>query len=77
MKLIITDLAPFSIHVDTEAALRKTAVSDEVLTELNHADVWVFACPLYVDGIPSHLLSCLMQLQKAGEPPKKQLSTEL
>lgn len=55
----------------TEAALRKAAVSDEVLTELNHADVWVFACPLYVDGIPSHLLSCLMQLQKAGRASKK------
>lgn len=48
-----------------ETGLCKTAVSEEILTALIHADVWVFAYPLYVDGIPSHLLSCLMQLQKS------------
>ncbi len=33
---------------------------------LQSADAWVFAFPLYVDGIPSHLLSCLIQLEEAG-----------
>jgi len=28
-------------------------------------DAWVFAYPLYVDGIPGHLLSCLIQLEEA------------
>jgi hypothetical protein len=31
------------------------------LTECN---VLVFAFPLYVDGIPSHLLNCLRKLEK-------------
>ncbi len=41
------------------------AVSREVIEELAGADAWVFAYPLYVDGIPGHLLSCLIQLEEA------------
>ena len=33
---------------------------------LQNAGAWVFACPLYVDGLPSHLLACLMELEKQG-----------
>ncbi|MCI5655394.1 MAG: hypothetical protein SOT80_03645 [Candidatus Pseudoruminococcus sp.] len=43
----------------------KSVVSEEQLKILNSAEAWVFAYPLYVDGIPSHLLSCLVQLEKA------------
>ena len=41
-----------------------TDVSDKAKAELNTADAWVFAFPLYVDGIPGHLLSCLAQLEE-------------
>ncbi len=41
------------------------AVSDEVIQELTGTDAWVFAFPLYIDGIPGHLLSCLIQLEEA------------
>jgi len=41
------------------------AVSKEVIEELARTDVWVFAYPLYVNGIPGHLLSCLIQLEEA------------
>ncbi len=41
------------------------AISKEVIEELSKADAWVFAYPLYVDGIPGHLLSCLIQLEEA------------
>ncbi|HHV32443.1 MAG TPA: hypothetical protein GXX74_08605 [Clostridiales bacterium] len=34
------------------------------LEELAQQDAAVFAFPLYVDGIPSHLVSCLLQLEK-------------
>ncbi len=37
----------------------------EAIEELVKADAWVFAFPLYVDGIPGHLLSCLVQLVEA------------
>ncbi len=42
-----------------------SAVSKEVIEELSGTDAWVFAYPLYVDGIPGHLLSCLIQLEEA------------
>lgn len=41
------------------------AVSKEVIAELSRSDAWVFAFPLYIDGIPGHLLSCLIQLEEA------------
>lgn len=48
-----------------EIALHTAMVLEDIIKELREADVWVFAYPLYVDGIPGHLLSCLMQLEKA------------
>lgn len=54
--------------------LHTAEVSKEIISELEKADVWVFAYPLYVDGIPGHLLSCLMQLEKAGlDNPKRHI----
>ena len=47
-----------------DAALHTSAVSEDVWQTLKSAEVWVFAYPLYVDGIPGHLLSCLMQLEQ-------------
>lgn len=49
-----------------QLGFRSSAVSEEVIEELSAADAWVFAYPLYVDGIPGHLLSCLVQLEEAG-----------
>lgn len=69
-------LADLKLHMGSQAVftdieLCKNSVSEELLTELARTDVWVLACPLYVDGIPSHLLSCLIQLEKAGLSSKK------
>lgn len=49
----------------TETALHTSDISEDVWEKLKSADVWVFSYPLYVDGIPGHLLSCLLQLEKA------------
>lgn len=49
----------------TELAFHTAAVSDDALAKLRESDVWIFACPLYVDGIPAHLLSCLIALENA------------
>lgn len=43
------------------------------MKELDGADVWVFAYPLYVDGIPSQLLSCLVQLEKTPVSNRKKV----
>lgn len=55
-----------------EAALHHTAVSEETLSELQNADAWVISCPLYVDGIPGHLLSCLAALEKYNREKSNQ-----
>lgn len=48
-----------------EVGLHSATISEKVKEELNTAEAWVFAFPLYVDGIPAHLLSCLVQLEEA------------
>lgn len=46
--------------------LRKAAApTPDQMEELASADAWLFAFPLYVDGIPGHLLYVLRELEKA------------
>ena len=49
-----------------EEGLHKASVPEEVFANLRDADAVVFAYPLYVDGIPAHLLSCLVQIGRAS-----------
>lgn len=49
----------------TEIKMRKTSVAEETAEELKAMEALVFSFPLYVDGIPAHLLSCLIQLETA------------
>lgn len=51
-----TEIVNFNFQADT--------ISKDVISELAKTDAWVFAYPLYVDGIPGHLLSCLIQLEE-------------
>lgn len=62
---LLTDLKSFlSREADLiDVGLNKAIISEKILEELKNADALVFAYPLYVDGIPAHLLSCLMQLE--------------
>lgn len=48
-----------------EFGFHSSSVSTETIDELTSTDAWVFAFPLYVDGIPGQLLSCLIQLEEA------------
>jgi len=41
----------------------KPQISQQDLAQLAACDTLVFAFPLYVDGIPSHLLRCLSQME--------------
>lgn len=50
--------------------LNKPKVSEETIELLKKMNVLVIAFPLYVDGLPSHLLSCLVQLQSVNFPQK-------
>lgn len=53
-----TEVMEFGFHTG--------AVTEEEVEALNQADVFVFSFPLYVDGIPGHLLSCLAGLEEAS-----------
>ena len=58
--------------VCTEIALHtKGAVTDAAISELLEADALALAFPLYVDGVPSHLLAELYEMQHllAGRKP--------
>lgn len=46
--------------------LRVSTMSPDIIEEFNQFDALVFAFPLYVDGIPSHLLSCLCEIETYG-----------
>lgn len=46
-----------------EYSFKKPQLSIKEMQPLVECDVLVFAFPLYVDAIPSHLLSCLIQLE--------------
>lgn len=50
--------------------LNRPHISDEDITRLNSCDVWVFAFPLYVDAVPSQLVSCLCEIEKKTDKNK-------
>lgn len=63
---VIVDELKSILHEDmrlTEYSFREPVVTMERMREMSECDVWIFAFPLYVGSIPSHLLSCLMQLE--------------
>ena len=43
--------------------LRTKADHEAILTELTDADAVVFSMPLYVDGVPSHILPFLKEME--------------
>lgn len=45
--------------------LPNAKLPDDAAGRASQAEALVIACPLYVDGLPGHLLSCLMELEKA------------
>lgn len=63
---ILQDLKPFldcSNNIISEYHFNKGQLSVKEMKKLADCNILVFAFPLYVDGIPSHLLSCLVQLE--------------
>lgn len=50
--------------ITEEFCFNKAEIDDAALLKLMDCDIWVFAFPLYVDGVPSQLLSCLCQIEK-------------
>lgn len=53
-----------NLHINTDF------ITDEMINELYSCDEWVFGYPLYVDGLPSHMLSCLCEIERKRENNK-------
>ncbi len=67
--LIRSTVGLFPVRTDIELIdMHKPAVSEEIQKRLFGCDAWILYYPLYVDGLPSHLLSCLMQLETLSKP---------
>ena len=58
LKSLIPDEIEFS-----EFKFNHVKLTEADLIEIANIDILIFAFPLYVDGIPSHLLRCLYQLE--------------
>ena len=57
-------------HDLKEFRMDTPSITEDEIKELLDFSVWVFAFPLYVDGVPSHMLSCLCMIEKAGVADK-------
>jgi len=51
-------------NIIEEFYFRTSEINSDYLVQISGCDVILFAFPLYVDGIPSHLLRCLYQMEK-------------
>lgn len=47
----------------SDYSFTKLSLREEEINQLKDFDALVFAFPLYVDAVPSHLLGCLIQLE--------------
>ncbi|MEG0379191.1 MAG: hypothetical protein RR614_12000 [Eubacterium sp.] len=64
--ILLDTFKPFlnAEHRFSSFTVNKTFLEDEQIDSLFDHDIWVFAFPLYADGIPSHLLHVLTTLEK-------------
>ena len=71
-KILLSDLKGLFLNeqIDEDAIkdffIHTPNFTEEEIKDLCNYSVWVFAFPLYVDGIPSHLLSCLYKMEQYG-----------
>ncbi|MCI1780011.1 MAG: NAD(P)H-dependent oxidoreductase [Bacteroidales bacterium] len=64
--VILNDLRTFLPNQKiNEIHLNKQEVSEEQMQLLKSSDAIVFSFPLYVDSVPSQLLSCLYEMEKS------------
>ncbi|WP_373898437.1 hypothetical protein ACER0A_007105 [Haloimpatiens sp. FM7315] len=71
---ILQELKPFLSKDDTKIydySLNKPKINIDEMQSLSECNVLIFAFPLYVDAIPSHLLNCLIELEKFFRGLKK------
>ena len=68
----LTDL--FVKGAKKKVKLRTPADHERILNEISEADTVVFSMPLYVDGVPSHLLPFLKKMEIACHEQNKDIN---
>ncbi len=72
---LLTDIKDFIRDAEFhEYSMYKTKIDNETMEELLEQEVLIFSFPLYVDGIPSHLLRCLLQLEQCLRETKADIT---
>lgn len=63
--IILNSIKPkLQDNIIEEYNFRTNAINNNELEQISKCNVILFTFPLYVDGIPSHLLRCLYQMEK-------------
>lgn len=63
--ILLKELSTFLSGIEiSEHCFRKGTLNEEEILEISSCEALVFAFPLYVDGIPSHVLRCLLELEE-------------
>ncbi len=73
--MLLEIVKEYLYDVETEMYIcNKKQLEQREIENILHADAILFCFPLYIDSIPSHLLRCLIQIQKYIEanPLEKQ-----
>ncbi len=60
-------------HTKVQITLRTHELQKEDINQMMQCDIWVIAFPLYVDALPSHLLSCLLELEQQMRQYRKKI----
>lgn len=47
-----------------EVRMNRPELTDDAVSVLGECETWIIFYPLYVDGVPGHLLSCLEAIEK-------------
>lgn len=51
----------------TVVAMNKSKITEDVIETIKACEAWVVFYPIYVDGVPGHILSCLKTLENMRE----------
>ena len=56
------------VHNMEEFHIKTGILGEKEMQRLMECDVWLFSFPVYSSGVPSHLLSVLMEIEKYNDP---------
>ena len=72
---LLKDLKDFIRDAEfTDFTVNGKELNGQMIEDIGKANVLIFSFPLYVDGVPSHLLYCLLQMEQKLRDAKADLT---